>query len=138
MLWNRIPFTACSGDESEHSESGPTRYVVTRLPWRSEELEELFKHLDSVHMSTRWMTQGKWDHGKLPGPRERGSDRVDRASAPPPGLPVNCYDAEWLEDLQEMDTDAYQDLDVQPAVDLTLPRDVVRYVSVSFKASNRY
>ncbi|KAH9931861.1 uncharacterized protein B0H18DRAFT_838513, partial [Fomitopsis serialis] len=119
-IWKRIPYTACSGDESEHPESGLTRYVVTKLPWRSKELEEFFKHLDSVHMSTRWMARGKWDHGKLPNPRERGSDRVDRTSAPPPGLPVNCYDAEWLEDLKEADVDAYQDLDVQPPVDLTL------------------
>ncbi|KAH9923071.1 uncharacterized protein B0H18DRAFT_1015998 [Fomitopsis serialis] len=50
---------------------------------------------------------------------------MERECAPPPGLPANFYDTEWLSDLEERDLEAYELLDVQAPVDLTLPGDVV-------------
>jgi len=123
--WTFIPYTAMSGDESDRASFGK-RFFVTNLSWRSHEFQEFLVALDPAHLSTRWTAKGTWSKGNFPHFRERGSGRPDRYDAPVPGLPRNCYDDEWLENQRKREPEAYDKLDVQDPVDLTIPDDVKR------------
>ncbi|KZT02933.1 uncharacterized protein LAESUDRAFT_660664, partial [Laetiporus sulphureus 93-53] len=123
-LWDRIPHTAMSGDESDHSR-GKVRYVVTRMSWRSAEFETWLKVFDWMHLSSRFTVDGKPKRGAFPRYRRRGSRRCDQFGKPVSGLPRNCYDAIWLAGLDEEER---LSLEIQPAIDLTHSETVMACV----------
>ncbi|KZS99613.1 uncharacterized protein LAESUDRAFT_667790 [Laetiporus sulphureus 93-53] len=126
-LWDTIPYTAMSGDESDHS-GGKVRYVVTRLNWRSSEFETWLKVFDWMHLSSRFTAESKPKRGAFPRYRRRGSRRLEQLGAPVAGLPRNCYDERWLAGLGEVERVS---LSIQPAVDLVHSDQVMAFVSLT-------
>ncbi|KZS99537.1 uncharacterized protein LAESUDRAFT_667862, partial [Laetiporus sulphureus 93-53] len=125
-FWDTIPYTAMSGDESDHSR-GKVRYVVTRLRWRSAGLEKWLRVFDWMHLSSRFTAEGKPRRGAFPRYRRRGSNRLERLGDPVPGLPQNCYDAMWFAGLNEEERSS---LNVQPALDLAHSEAVLAFVAL--------
>ena len=117
-----------SGDESEE-DSRCKRFLITKLPWRSEEFEQFLADLDIAQLSTRWTAAGSWSKGNMPHVREgrgRQRSRPDGRCDAVEGLPRNFYDEDWLQSLQENDAEEVTRLDIQAPVDITLPERVVR------------
>lgn len=94
---------ACSDDETEPEDnSADTASAnekalhIRRLPWRSEELENVMKHLDqrkvqgaeSLNSPTR---------GRRARPRIRSHDAPDSVIEAPSGLAIDCYSKEYLD-----------------------------------------
>lgn len=65
------------------------------MPWQSKTFRAWKRFLDETHRQGRRNTQGKQ-------PRHRDYNPLGQHTSnrpPPRGLPVNCYDAEWLSKL---------------------------------------
>ncbi|KZT04093.1 uncharacterized protein LAESUDRAFT_658585 [Laetiporus sulphureus 93-53] len=121
-LWDTIPYTAMSGDESDHSR-GKVRYVVLTLSG----IREMAVVFDWMHLWCRFTPEGRPKHGAFPRYRRRGSMRLERGALPVKGLPVNCYDTQWLAGL---DLEDRHSLNIQPAADLTHTNTVMTFVSL--------
>ncbi|KAF8870421.1 hypothetical protein BD779DRAFT_1455421, partial [Infundibulicybe gibba] len=121
-IWERLPFEAMSGDETDH-EGFAVRYVITNLPWRSDaaEVTAWFRTFDHLHMSTRFTSNDRATPGKFPHPR-LVSRRLETHDTPVPGLPINFYNAHWIQSLDSFERDK---LDVQPPLDLTFTQNIL-------------
>ena len=117
-----------SGDESEEGAHGK-RFLITSLPWRSEELAGFLEDMDVAHLATRWTPAGSWSKGNMPHVREgrdRQRPRIDDRCQVVEGLPRNFYDDDWLDALESNDPEQFAGLKIQEQVDLTLPSDITR------------
>lgn len=124
---NRLTTEGTSGDEKDTSDLPrvPPRFLIEKLEWRSRELTTLLRDLDLLHVSTRFDEKGRPSPGNWPRYRVEGPT-VDSTTPPTIGLPINCYDAEWYEFLDEEQRAA---LEVQPKINLSLPGDLKQYVT---------
>ncbi|KAF7796097.1 hypothetical protein EIP86_007268 [Pleurotus ostreatoroseus] len=125
-LWSLLDYTAQSGDESEIRSDGQTHFIRTRLPWRSETFIKFLHVHDYVHLTTRFHPNGKPRRGRFPRYRILGSSRIDEFDSPVSGLPINCYDDEWLAGLDQIQRD---ELKMLPPMDLSLSADLKECVS---------
>ncbi|EGF98181.1 uncharacterized protein MELLADRAFT_96091 [Melampsora larici-populina 98AG31] len=107
----------CSDDESDFEDepSGSSKKIfrVKKLAWRSAELQTLIFSLEA-HRSKQKEISPKGTQGVRPTERIRGSDMALSQVKAPPGLPIDCYDQEWLKDLEENHADQYEVLQVDP------------------------
>jgi hypothetical protein len=125
-----------SGDESNHRHRGNNKRCWIRvLPWRSKELTSYLRALDSLHLSSRYKASGRPMKGTMPHERYVRSRLLDEDSAPVCGLPLNFYDANWIE---KQDSAYVQRLKIQydVAVDLSIPASVAEYVDGCILSAN--
>ncbi|KAI6160179.1 hypothetical protein EDD17DRAFT_1485303, partial [Pisolithus thermaeus] len=90
-----------SSDESEDKSTRTISYLRVYPAWRSRQLASLLWSVDDVATSNVSVQIGK---RKKSGTQLRvrpHSDKVNEEAATPPGLPRNCYDAAWLEKLNQ-------------------------------------
>ncbi|KAJ3756765.1 hypothetical protein EV360DRAFT_84661 [Lentinula raphanica] len=85
---------AMSGDET----AGEDRFFITKVAWRSKELENFLAHLSALHLCGRYIGNGKYQRGAFPRARERSSrpESIYERDAAPKGYPSNWYDHTWL------------------------------------------
>jgi hypothetical protein len=122
-LWDSLDAEAMSSDEASH-DRGDNRYVISKLPWRSNDATKLLRTLDHIHLSTHFSANGKRaKRGSFPH-RRFTSRRVEYDATPVAGLPVNFYDKDWVED--NLDKRERRSLGFRPAIDLTLTASLIR------------
>ncbi|KAI6095734.1 hypothetical protein EV401DRAFT_1167181 [Pisolithus croceorrhizus] len=95
-LMQLIGSQGVSSDESDTGLEGQKVYRMISPAWRSEELADLMRSIDSTIISNRRPRVG---HRAIRGqePRQRiPSDLVNEDAVAPPGLPLNCYKESWL------------------------------------------
>ncbi|TFY68056.1 hypothetical protein EVG20_g3700 [Dentipellis fragilis] len=85
-----------SSDESDSSE-GQKRYMITQPAWRSAEIRKVMGTLDMVHSLTRASNAKRDTRGQHVRHRAQ-SERVSQRTLAPLQLPINFYDATWLQD----------------------------------------
>ncbi|KAH9819108.1 hypothetical protein DFH28DRAFT_1122695 [Melampsora americana] len=106
----------CSDDETdlEDDPSGSQKKIfrIKKLEWRSTSLQTLLLSLDA-HRSKEKDNSPKGTPGVRPTERVRDSTLLSRME-PPPGLPIDCYDAEWLKKVEEHEPEQYEALQVDP------------------------
>ncbi|KAJ3566227.1 hypothetical protein NP233_g7126 [Leucocoprinus birnbaumii] len=135
-VWQRAPKEACSDDEAVVTKEGKLYYRKLKPDWRSSEpeVELWFKTFDHLHMSTHFRRDGKRKRGRLPRhrvpPQKTGGSSLEKENYPK-GLPLNFYDATWLDAL---DKHQRKVLRVQPPIDLTFDDDIQ---SLADKWSNK-
>ncbi|KAK7446043.1 hypothetical protein VKT23_014666 [Stygiomarasmius scandens] len=96
--------------------------AITRLPWRSRELGDFLHRCSDLHLATKYNQNRHYKNGAFPYCRIP-SRNVDRREQAPQGLPANFYDQTWLNDLNHPNRKA--SLKMKPAIDLTLPNDLL-------------
>ena len=119
-----------SEDEPDwRSASGkvPASYFVARPAWRSAEVTSWLQVIDNVYLAFRFTTDGRVTPGNWVRNRVR-SGRVNQASVPITGLPVNFYDKEWLKSLPPKKK---RGLRATEAVDLSHTEEMIRSVFTS-------
>ncbi|KAG2112784.1 hypothetical protein BD769DRAFT_1364334 [Suillus cothurnatus] len=119
-LWESLTYEVMSSDEAEHR-GGKTRYLVTKMPWRSPEVTDFLRVFDKLHLSTRFKTNGGARRGAFPHHRYPSSC-IDTKPSPVPGLPKNFYDEIWFSSLNVGEQKALRPL---PSVDIALPAAVL-------------
>ncbi|KAI5987372.1 hypothetical protein EDD15DRAFT_2173637, partial [Pisolithus albus] len=95
-LMQLIGSQGVSSDESDTGLEGQKVYRMISPAWRSEELADLMRSIDSTIISNRRPRVG---HRAIRGqePRRRiPSDLVNEDAVAPLGLPLNCYKEGWL------------------------------------------
>lgn len=126
-LWKTIPQEACSEDEEIIYASGP-RFEKRTPFWRNLDIQDFFTVWDHLDIAQRYGPDGK-PKGKGRFPHFRFQPNPPRKNIDAPiahGLPLNFYDPLWYSTLDELEKEA---INAQPAVDLSLPRKILRYVS---------
>ncbi|KAH9806798.1 hypothetical protein DFH28DRAFT_1076340 [Melampsora americana] len=115
LLCNLIDH-CCSDDESdfEGEPSGSQKKVfrIKKLVWRSTALQTLLLSLEA-HRAKEKEKSPKGTPGVRPTERIRDSRLLSQAEAPP-ALPIDCYDADWLKDLEQNHPEQYEMLQVDP------------------------
>lgn len=115
LLCNLID-QCCSDDESdfENEPSGSQKKIfrIKKLVWRSSALQTLILSLEA-HRSKEKENSPKGTPGVRPTERVRDLSVLSEVQAPP-GLPIDCYDADWLKNLEEDDPDQFELLQVDP------------------------
>lgn len=106
----------CSEDETdvddEANDSPKKIFKVKRFVWRSPRLEALLLRLEAYDAKKR-KDSPKSTSGAKPRTRVRDSmDPITSQSTAPSGLPIDCYDPEWLEDVRLNDPNFYEALQV--------------------------
>lgn len=130
-LWLNMPPEAMSDDEDIH-EAGEPRYAVRKLRWRAASVRPYLQVFDRLHLCTRFTSDNRTTAGGFPRVRlvsNREETPADQYLGSITGLPKNFYDSDWLEDLQP-----YQQasLKIKPEVDLTLPHEIITWVTFLF------
>lgn len=123
----------CSEDETdaeaERVEPRKKVYNVKKFPWRHTRLEALVLRLEA-HDDKKRKDSPKGTKGAKPRDRVRNSTLISQSKTPP-GLPFDCYDPEWLEELQNNNPDQYEALQVDPTPILdNLERKADRFLKV--------
>ncbi|KAK1233202.1 hypothetical protein PQX77_003647 [Marasmius sp. AFHP31] len=123
-----------SGDETEleKDKNGAPKYLTLYQRWRSYEFSEFLHFLDALHMSLRYLGNGKYTVGQFPGFRTRSMKPDTAMMDPPVGLPENWYDKAYLDE----EPDRRRNLQVKTAVPLRLP-DKVLQLAKRFKYVQR-
>ncbi|KAH9817605.1 hypothetical protein DFH28DRAFT_863552, partial [Melampsora americana] len=106
----------CSEDETDvetDANDTPRKiFRVKRYVWRSTRLEALLLRLEAYDAHIK-KTSPKNTPGAKPRTRVRDSmDLITSKSKPPCGLPIDCYDPEWLENVRLNDPNLYEELQV--------------------------
>ena len=113
-----------SSDESDHEAgSGEATYLITKKPWRANQVTAWLRALDALHLRARYQRQwrataGAWPHLRLI------SDKLSER-APVEGLACNFYTQEFMGSLCPH---SLSELDVQDAIDLDIPESLVKWV----------
>lgn len=100
---------------------------MTKLDWRSRSFTDHCNRLDLLYFHKRLKDNGftNTGRGNFPEYRQRGGRRNQHTkSHAPKGLPINCYDQEWLGNLSP---EQVADLDPKPVIDLTPTEEEIRY-----------
>ncbi|KAI0686295.1 hypothetical protein BC835DRAFT_1420538 [Cytidiella melzeri] len=130
---NRLGTDGNSDDESDgdddstgHQNRGATYWIVP-LQWRSDDLVNMLRVLDVLHVSTRFNPEGKPDPGNWPRIRR---ERQSSASNPHavqavPRLPRNFYSQLWLDALTDQEFDRLEIRSEE--VDLSIPGNVEQF-----------
>ncbi|EIW74875.1 hypothetical protein CONPUDRAFT_66633 [Coniophora puteana RWD-64-598 SS2] len=104
-LFNQLPPEAMSDDETDEEEDdGRPRYIIRVPAWRSKQATAWLRVFDRIHLSGRFWPNGKPKRGRFPHHRVP-SQRVESPGKPVRCLPVNFYDAGWLEGLSSPERD---------------------------------
>ncbi|KIK12477.1 hypothetical protein PISMIDRAFT_120825, partial [Pisolithus microcarpus 441] len=90
-----------SSDESEDESTRTISYPQVYPAWRSHQLASLLWSVDDVATSNVSVQIGKCKKSGTQLRVRPHSDKVNEEAATPPGLPRNCYDAAWLEKLNQ-------------------------------------
>lgn len=111
-----------SDDEAGFDHNGCRVLYRKGLIWRAHAVGNVLTHLDLVHLSGRYTsdgrpTRGAWPRTRLP------SDIVDRNITPVKGLPANCYNRQWLNTLTRDEVEALQ---MRDEIDLSISDDLDR------------
>ncbi|KAJ3770266.1 hypothetical protein FB446DRAFT_790631 [Lentinula raphanica] len=90
-----------SDEEDSEMEEGTLRYRIKEPYWRGHQLTQWLRLLDCVHLESRCSVDSEgnlfgFTRGAAPRLRVAANDRTSKG-AYVAGLPVNFYDAEWLE-----------------------------------------
>jgi hypothetical protein len=125
---NRIGTDGNSDDESDvEDESEPIpripkpTYWIVPLPWRSRQLVNLLRALDTLHLSTRFTQEGKPTPGQWPRVRKtRPTSRITYSVEAVPALPRCFYDEHWLATRTPWELEMLRIREVN--VDLSIPR----------------
>ena len=113
-----------SSDESDYeARSGEATYLITKKPWRANQVTAWLRALDALHLRARYQRQwrataGAWPHQRLIS--EKQSER-----APVEGLACNFYAQEFIDSLSPH---SLNELDIQDAIDLDIPESLVKCV----------
>ncbi|TFK65465.1 hypothetical protein BDN72DRAFT_900691 [Pluteus cervinus] len=108
-----------SDDEAENDGPENKRWNIISVKWRSHDLTEMLRKLDSIYFenwrrpfSRRIHQEYRSTTMKTPGniPRTRIPSALSAEGVAPVGLPRNCYDDEWYNALPDW---ARRDLDAQ-------------------------
>ncbi|KAJ8085746.1 hypothetical protein PM082_004564 [Marasmius tenuissimus] len=106
-----------SGDETDVEDN--TKFIKTRVIWRSKELEDFLHLLSALYIASQYLNNGKYSPGEFPAPRE-DSQRPDSIYQQAPiGLPINWYDEIWL----NAEPHRLASLRVKPPLKLVIPSD---------------
>ncbi|KAI0681992.1 hypothetical protein BC835DRAFT_1300833, partial [Cytidiella melzeri] len=110
-------------DSTGHQNRGATYWIVP-LQWRSDDLVNMLRVLDVLHVSTHFNPEGKPDPGNWPRIRR---ERQSSASNPHavqavPRLPRNFYSQLWLDALTDQEFDRLEIRSEE--VDLSIPGNV--------------
>lgn len=81
------------------------------FPWRKDRVETLMVRLEG-HEERQKKDSPKGTTGAKPRTRVRGSGLVSE-SKPPSGLPIDCFDSVWLEDLRINNPNQYEELQIE-------------------------
>ena len=102
-LMEKIGAQGMSGDESDASSS--RRFVTLKLSWRSSALTSFLWRLDEVCTENRNLKIGyRRVRGNAPRTRYHPTEpMIEENAQAPPGLPINCYDANWYKSLREIE-----------------------------------
>lgn len=124
---DQMDWRCCSGDETD----GEGEHAITELPWRSERIRKLFRLVDLAGLARRFPDGLNATTGEFPKVRydpaasrpRRERTKETYRSGPPPGLPENFYDRQWLRDLDDLEKLA---LNMTAKVEITkLPQDFI-------------
>jgi hypothetical protein len=118
---NEMSRAVLSGDESDHEQGtrlGQSRYSIVNEAWRSNELVVWLRTIDLLACGEKWGGRNIARQGNSRRIRTHSTRSTDGIAIS--GLPVNCYDPEWLSSLKRYQRDK---LDVQPAIDLTFSEE---------------
>ncbi|KAG8902756.1 hypothetical protein FRB99_004147, partial [Tulasnella sp. 403] len=85
-----------SSDEDEGSRDGVRTYGIIKKEWRSAELVRFCRTISLYLGATKDSSVSKDSRNRVP------SDRLS-LTKPPAGLPINWYDVQWRNNLQEAD-----------------------------------
>lgn len=135
QLWASLPKEVCSDDEQVAGSNASARYEKIAPYWRNPEIQDFFNSWDHIDIALRYGPDGKpQGKGRFPRVRtQREPPRKDYEAPAVKNLPTNFYDPLWYESLDEMEK---IDLGAQPAVDLTFPSRILRYVLPDFPCLN--
>ncbi|KAH7908130.1 hypothetical protein BJ138DRAFT_1208160, partial [Hygrophoropsis aurantiaca] len=108
-LMTKLGNCTMSSDESE-VEGDEKKFATVTPIWRSKELSAFLWRVDEAVSNQRIPKVG---HNRVRGnpPRRRYRPSIARTSVKstaPPGLPINCYDPVWRQNLREHDLMALQ------------------------------
>ncbi|KAF7978407.1 hypothetical protein HWV62_815 [Athelia sp. TMB] len=112
--------TGMSSDESDHGAGrGEAIYIVNIKPWRSNEVTEVLRVLDALHLRERYgaarnASRGAWPHFRDPGLKAS-------TSGPRIGLPANAYNSVWLSQLPAWKK---KELQVDNRINLKIPETI--------------
>ncbi|KAI5985946.1 hypothetical protein EDD15DRAFT_2175422 [Pisolithus albus] len=90
-----------SSDESEDENARTISYPRVYPAWRSAQLASLLWKVDDVAATNVSVQIGKCKKSGTQLRVRPHCDKVNEEAAAPPGLPRNCYDANWLTKLSE-------------------------------------
>ncbi|KAI0715208.1 hypothetical protein C8Q76DRAFT_618222 [Earliella scabrosa] len=90
-----------SSDESM-TERGVKQYIILKKVWRGDDVTLLLRTLDALARRDRLNPQTRKRRGAPPRLRKEGPSTSDR-TPPPPGLPINAFDATWLKERSDYD-----------------------------------
>jgi hypothetical protein len=117
-----------SADESDYKHNGHhKRCWIKVLTWRSKELTAYLRALDSLHLCSRYKVSGRPMQGVMPHDRYVKNRLLDLESDPVSGLPLNFYDAKWLEKQEPAFVERLK-IQYDVTVDLSVPASVAEYV----------
>lgn len=128
FLRAKLDWRCCSGDLTD-SEGD---HAITSLRWRSRALRTLFREVDLLGLVLRFPDGVHPTSGQFPMPRYDPQERGQKPVFEPHrdgvvrGLPFNCYDTEWYNNLSDEEKLA---LDPMSDVPLELPRKAREFVS---------
>lgn len=124
---SRLDWRWCSGDLTDSD----GEQAITSFVWRSAALRAFFRRLDLLGLVLRFPDGVHASSGQFPTPRydptENGLERIlePHRGGVVKGLPLNCYDTDWYNALDDEDK---LDLDPMSDVPLDLPKKALQFV----------
>ncbi|KAF9053971.1 hypothetical protein BDP27DRAFT_1433700 [Rhodocollybia butyracea] len=116
-----ITAESVSGDET--ADQDRKQFFITSMGWRSQECSDFLANLSALHLSSRYLGNGKYQRGVFPHSRyfsNRPESVYDRDGART-GLPINWYNPSWL----NAHPNRKQAIQPTKAVSLALPGRIV-------------
>ncbi|KAK7436450.1 hypothetical protein VKT23_019163 [Stygiomarasmius scandens] len=120
---------------SEEDSSDEGGYVIKKQAWRSRELEDFLRYSTALHMSLKRLPDEKYSSGAFPTPRQYVQNAPISTIPAIPELPINFYDASWLNDPQHPERRKL--MKAKGRIDLTLPDNVLRQARVFLHVQTR-
>jgi hypothetical protein len=110
--------TVLSDDESDHDNGtnlGRSRYVIVQEEWRSDELVKWLRMIDLLACGEKWDGRNVARQGNGKRLRTVSTPSRSKGGVAVSGLPENCYNPSWLENLRDYER---KHLKVTPAIDM--------------------
>ena len=117
-----------SSDESDHEAgSGEATYLITKKPWRANQVTAWLRALDALHLRARYQRHWRATAGAWPHLRQISEKQSERA--PVEGLACNFYTQEFMDSLCPH---SLSELDIQDAINLDIPESLIKCVFDDF------